>query len=169
MALWIYFDASALVKRFCSEQGSRLVNEVFRQIPYRRMICCILIFPEVVSILVRKRNDGRLKRGFFEQALVQLSNDVLSNIEISPVPVSNSLVLSSLGMLNKHNLNATYSILLRSVLNTRDLLREHGEDLLFLTSDTRLARAAGAEGIAVANPEVESLERLSRILQGGLR
>lgn len=167
MALWIYFDASALVKRFCSEQGSRLVNEAFRHIPYRRMICCILVFPEVVSILVRKRNDGRLRRGLFEQALVQLSNDILSNAEISPVPASNSLVFSSLGLLNKHNLNATDSILLRSVLNTRDLLREHGEDLLFLTSDTRLARAAGAEGVAVSNPEAESLENFRRLLEKG--
>jgi len=70
-------------------------------------------------------------------------------------------------LLNKHNLNATDSILLRSVLNTRDLLREHEEDLLFLTSDTRLARAAGSEGVAVSNPEVESLERFCRILENG--
>lgn len=37
--LWIYFDASALIKRFTVETGTDQINEVFRHIPTSQMAC----------------------------------------------------------------------------------------------------------------------------------
>ena len=59
---WIYFDASALIKRYSQETGTPLVNEVFRLLPRSRMTCSTLGILEIVSVLVRKRNDGRLNQ-----------------------------------------------------------------------------------------------------------
>jgi predicted nucleic acid-binding protein len=63
---WIYFDASALIKRYSQETGTPLVNEVFRLLPRSRMTCSTLGILEIVSVLVRKRNDGRLTQTLFE-------------------------------------------------------------------------------------------------------
>jgi predicted nucleic acid-binding protein len=59
VARWVYFDASALIKRYSQETGTAVVNAIFRDIPHRRMICSVLGLPEVISILVRKSNDRR--------------------------------------------------------------------------------------------------------------
>ncbi len=60
MAHWVYFDASALVKRYSREEGTRLVNEAFQLAGPDRKMCLSLGLLEVISVLVRKRNDGRL-------------------------------------------------------------------------------------------------------------
>jgi len=47
---WIYFDASALIKRYSQETGTPLVNEVFRLLPRSRMTCSTLGILEIVSM-----------------------------------------------------------------------------------------------------------------------
>lgn len=55
---WVYLDASALIKRYAQEKGTSLVNEVFRLLSPSRMVCSTMSILEIISALVRKRNDG---------------------------------------------------------------------------------------------------------------
>ena len=52
--LWIYFDASALIKRYSQETGTPLINEAFQRLSPRQMTCSLLGVLEIISILVRK-------------------------------------------------------------------------------------------------------------------
>jgi hypothetical protein len=74
---WIYFDASALVKHYSVEIGTPLVNEVFRRLPPSQMSCSTIGVLEIVSILIRKRNDGRLDPRLFDQAMLEFKAEVM--------------------------------------------------------------------------------------------
>lgn len=67
--VWVYFDASALVKRYSTEEGTSLVNELFNRLSMDQMMCASIGVLEIVSVLVRKRNDGRLSPKLFTQAM----------------------------------------------------------------------------------------------------
>jgi len=162
---WIYFDASALIKRYSKEKGTSLVNEAFRHIPPNRMSCSTLGILEIISILVRKRNNGRLNQALFEQAMVEFRAEVIDQDEFSATSVNDTVLLSALELIAKHNLNATDAVILRSALNLHQILREGNEELILWTSDRRLVRAAQAEGLTVFNPEEETIERLHQLLE----
>ncbi len=149
-----YFDASALIKRYSPETGTPWVNEAFVRIPLREMAMFVVSLSEVVSILVRKKNDGRLSRDLFEQAMSDFAADFISDPEPWILPVDDQLVLSSLSLIARHNLNAVDTLILRSALSFQRQLRSEERDLFFITSDKRLDcgrprdRSAGASSSA---------------------
>lgn len=161
---WIYFDASALIKRYSQESGTALVNEAFRHVPPTRMTCSTLGILETVSALVRKRNDGRLSQAAFEQAMVEFSAEAIDHEEFSVTPVNNDLLLSALDFIAKHNLNATDTVILRSALDLQQVLQVRGYNLMLWTADKRLVRAAQREGILAFDPELETIDHLHQLL-----
>ena len=161
--LWIYFDASTLVKRYAPEVGTPLVNELFRRVSLKRMTCSTLGVLEIVSILTRKRNDGRISQTLFEQAMIDFKAEVIDREEFAIAPIDDTLAFSALELITTHNLNATDAMIMRSTLNLQQALREAGHTLALWTSDKRLVRAAQAEGMVVFDPEQETIERLSAL------
>jgi hypothetical protein len=61
----LYWDASALVKRYCFEDGTETVAALFALSSGITMVVSIAGFAEMYSILVRKRNGGVLDRGTY--------------------------------------------------------------------------------------------------------
>lgn len=160
---WVYFDASALIKRYSQETGTPLVNEMFHRLPLSRMTCSTLGILEIISILVRRRNDGRLNQALFEQAMIEFRAEVIDREGFSVTSVNDALLLSAMDLITEHNLNATDAVILRSALNLQRVLQE--EDVLILwTSDKRLVRAAEREGITVFDPEEGTIGRLHQLL-----
>ena len=164
MDYWIYFDASALIKRYSREDGTAFVNETFQLAAPDRRMCLNLGLLEVISILVRKRNDGRLSEEQFRIAMVAFRAEVIDDESFSSLSVDDALILSASRLIEKHNLNATDAILLRSVLETRQTLQQSEGDLLLLTSDKRLVRAAKEEGVPVLDPELDPQSLLHQMM-----
>ncbi len=117
--MWVYFDASALVKRYSSEVGVTLINEIFQQISRNQMTCSTIGVLEMISILVRKRNDGRLPTDLYNQAVLTLNQELIQDKEFRIAPVNDDLLLSAIELIAKHNLNATDTVILRSCLDLR--------------------------------------------------
>jgi predicted nucleic acid-binding protein len=161
---WVYFDASALIKRYSQETGTPLVNEVLRFLPRSQMTCSTLGILEIVSILVRKRNDGRLNQTLYEQAMIEFRAEVIDHEEFSAASVNDALLFSALDLIAKHNLNATDAVILRSALDLQQVLQEAGDKLMLWTSDKRLVRAAQREGITAFDPEEETIGHLHQLL-----
>jgi predicted nucleic acid-binding protein len=162
--LWIYFDASALIKRYSQESGTQLINEAFQRLSPRQMTCSLLGVLEIVSILVRKRNDGRLAQILFEQAMAEFKAEVIDSEEFLATSVDDIIVLSSLDLIAKHNLNSNDAIILRSALNLNLILQSQGDVLSLWTSDRRFIRAAQNEGLTVFDPEIETIDALKLLL-----
>ena len=115
-----FLDASALIKRYSHEPGSFLVNELFRHATSVEMACATIGVLEVVSILTRKRNDGRLPEPLFAQAMANFKAEVLDAADFSIAPLADSQVLTALPLITRHNLNATDAILLRAAMDMAD-------------------------------------------------
>jgi predicted nucleic acid-binding protein len=160
----IFFDASALVKRYSEETGSPTVDEVFHYLPLNQITCSGLSVLEIASVLVRKRNDGRLSQRSFQQAMIEFKAEVIDHQEFSTAPVDDILLLSALDLIAKHNINATDAVILRSALNLQQLLQGTGDKLILWTADKRLARAAQREGLTVFDPEMETIGHLHQLL-----
>jgi uncharacterized protein len=159
-----FFDSSALVKHYSTEDGTPLVNAIFQRVPLFRMSCSMLTILEVTSILVRKRNDGRMTDKMLRAALDELEHEITKNEDFVAVSVDDALLLSAIDFIAKHNLNASDCVILRAALFYRDILQKTGDDLLFWASDARLLRAAEREGLTVFDPEIDTLLKLDNLL-----
>lgn len=162
--LHLYFDASALSKRYSQEPGASLVDEAFRLVPAGQMMISALGILEVASILRRMRNDGRLPVVLYKQVVAEFNNEVITSGRFLTPEINNQIAISALSLISKHNLNASDVVILRSAINTQNALRKQGDDLMLWTSDNRLVRAAVAEGITVFNPERDSITLLQQLL-----
>lgn len=160
----IFFDASALVKRYASEDGTELVNELFRHLPRARMTCLMIGVLEIVSVLARKRNDGRLTKELFAQAILELNREILDEDTFPIASIDDELAQSALPLIVQHNINSTDAIVLRSCLNLQASLAEQGDRLILWSCDKRLLRAARQEGVDIFDPEAETLSQLSILL-----
>ena len=156
-------DASALVKRYVVESGSDTMNRLFDSVDARRMSCLMLGAAEVASVLIRKRNAGRISSKAFAAAQDALLREVILATEFATLPASNEDVLAALAFLDQHSLSATDAVLLRVTLDIQD--GAVAEDrIVVVASDGRLLRAARAEGLDVIDAEGITPEALDTLL-----
>lgn len=117
MGRWVYFDASALIKRYSPEVGTPIVNALFERTYPGQMTCATLGVLEVVASLTRKQNDGRLSRSAYEQALIEVRTEIIDQAEFRLAALSDELFFRALDLIARHNLNATDAVILRSALD----------------------------------------------------
>lgn len=162
---YFYWDASALAKRYAPELGTSLVNHLFANVVPDRMMCLIVGTGEVISILVRRKNDNRINADDFSQALVDFRAEVIDSVAFQLVSVEDVLILASHPLIAQHALNATDALVLRSALDVAPIARPAGNDIVLVASDRRLLRAAQAEGLQTFNPEVDTQTYLDALIQ----
>lgn len=159
-----YMDASALAKRYAPEAGSALIDEILDRVPANYIIVLNLGTGEVVSILVRKKNAGVVSDALFRQALVDFEAEIVRAPDISKIPVGNRLATASFGFIVAHSINSTDAITLKSAVAIAHKLRTAGNDLVLVTSDQRLLRAAQTEGLQTFDPETQDATALAAFI-----
>lgn len=162
----VYWDASALVKRYASETGTLFANAVFANVAPTRMMCLSIGTGEVISAFVRKRNAGLIDQEVFAQALVEFRAEVIDSAEFKIVATTDNLIFASHPLIERYSLNATDATILRSVLDAATAARLSAHGLILLTADDRLLRAARQEGITAFNPEADAVARFTAALAG---
>jgi predicted nucleic acid-binding protein len=145
---FVYFDASALVKRYVNEPGTAVVNHLFATVPPPQRIVLTVGVGETVSVIVRRRNTGALTVAAAAQAVANFRSEVLDHPDVAKIDTGAAAVGTSLAHIDRHSLNATDALVLVTALDFAAQLRPAGHDLLLITSDRRLTAAAGAEGVA---------------------
>ena len=136
MVYYFYYDASALVKRYTQELGSDKINFLFANVPHNRLMCLILGAIEIIWVLVRKKNDNRLTNADFRQAGINLDYEVIDDQSgFRTIPVPNSLIWSSMDLIETHSLNSVDAIVLRSALDTAAACHAAGNELILVASD----------------------------------
>lgn len=159
---WIFFDASALAKRYAAETGMPLVNVAFALVPARKMACSAISMLETLSILVRKRNGGHIDQRSYEDAVLKFQTEVAVNAEFMITSVNDQLLQDTEAFIFKYNINATDAVILQSALALQQTLPAAAGVVLW-TADKRLARAAQGERLVVTDPEISTLDEVQRL------
>lgn len=156
-----FLDGSALAKRYVAEPGTALLDYLFDHVAVDRLVVLNVGFAEVVSILVRKKNAGLLSAVTFSQALLHLGQEIIHAANLRKLEPANSLVIGALTHIETHSVNATDAIVLHAALGLSHHLRGRGDDVVLVTSDQRLLRAARAETLITFNPEIQDQAALT--------
>jgi predicted nucleic acid-binding protein len=159
-----FLDGSALAKRYVPEIGSALMDVLLDTVPEQRLYLLNLGYAEVASVLVRKKNAGRISAAVFTQALLNLEREVIRSLGKHLLAFDNSVASDALALIVKHATNATDAVVLRLALDIAQLLRAGGDDLVLVASDQRLLRAAQAEGLVTFNPESQDRTALTPLI-----
>jgi predicted nucleic acid-binding protein len=158
-----YLDASALAKRYVPEPGTARMNYLFRRLPPNRLVVLSGGVAEVLSILVRGRNAGRITAAQYAQAVLDFHREVIRGAVVKRT-ARLRLVVRALSLIQRHSINSTDAILLRSALGLASWARRRGDDFFLVTADRRLLTAARAEGLATFDPETQSDAELDALL-----
>lgn len=158
-------DASALAKRFVSEAGTPNLDALFERANPERFIVLDIGIAEVVSVLVRKRNQAKLAPGLLVQALRELETQVIDDEAVSKVSSDMEIVLAAMKLIEPYSLNASDSILLSIAIELVTVLRAQGDDLVVVASDQRLLRAARAVHLQVFDPEIDTESALVSLIE----
>lgn len=142
----LYLDSSSLVKLYLEEAESALVREWVDAA--EAVATSRVAFPETLSALVRRRNEGDLDTPTFDRLREAFDVDWPSFV-LMPVKerAAGELVV-------KHLLRGFDAVHLAAALDLRALL--NSDDVVFSSFDNRLVAAARAAGIAVLVPEEPS-------------
>ncbi len=119
---------------------------------------------EVLSLLVRKRNDKRLSASGFARSLTAFGAEVIHAADLRQLAADNALVLAALPLIQAYSINATDAVILRSAMSLAASLRARGDDLVLVASDHRLLKAARAEGVLTFDPEAQTQPDLDPLL-----
>jgi predicted nucleic acid-binding protein len=153
--LILYLDASALIKRYFTEKGSRALSARFDR--GGKIYTSLLTFGEVHAAMSRARRTGKLSAVQLHRIREEFRSDW--EIGLSPVEV-NVLTMKALPRLvEEYPLKAGDAIHLSTAFWLKDTLgaRAHSgqieNSVEFGVADARLAEVAAYCGLQVFNPE----------------
>lgn len=132
----LFLDSSALAKRYVEEAGSERLESMLGGA--ERLGLSVLVVPEVVSGLRRRRRERDLTEAQYVAAKAALLRDVTDS-EI--VAVVDTVVAAAIGILERSNVRALDAIHIAAAL-------EWSADL-FATADERQLQAAERAGLTV--------------------
>ena len=128
-------DSSSFAKRYVQETGSDQLYQVLQNAT--ELALCVVVVPEIISGLNRRKREGFLSLENYNLAKKQLLNDVRDSTILQITP---SVVLRSIKLLEANILRAMDSFHIACAL-------EWQADL-FITSDKKQFEAAVNAGIS---------------------
>jgi predicted nucleic acid-binding protein len=160
----LFWDASALAKRYVAELGSDTVDALFASVPAPQMTGTVLGYAETYSTLIRRHNRGSIGRPTFTMAKTALRNEVIDSPDFVLLTIDDAAILAGVALMEQHNLNATDAAILALVLRYIGALPPGAPACLLITADHRLLSAAQAEGLTTLDPEVVAAIDVSALL-----
>jgi predicted nucleic acid-binding protein len=159
-----YFDSSALAKGYVKEKGTAIVERILKNTIAKQWRVLVLGLLETVSIFVRKKNSGVISLTIFRSNLQAFRKDFIDNRDLLKIEVTSDLAMDALPLIEKHSINSTDAVVLRSALDLAAHERKQDNELILVTADNRLITAAKAEGLQVINPETAKLAEVEKLL-----
>lgn len=139
LAVILYFDTSALLKRYFRETHS---NEVIsRWKSAVQIITSFVTYAETMASIYRKKREANLSEPFIEQITSSFQRDWKSFLRVE---VNRELNLYIDRVVQTHPLRGFDAIHLASALVTWERIPEN---FVFVCFDHRLTRAASLEGL----------------------
>ena len=167
--IYFWLDASAVVKRYIVEpKGTPEMQYFFNKVPSQQMmICDPATVGEVRFIFVKYKNredNMRITAAYFDQIKQLFETEVSQHPEVIKVSPTKDQTDASLEFIEEYSINSTDAIILRCALDKAGELRTSGHDLILVSSDERLLRAAQNEKLLVFNPETDTQTALDVLI-----
>jgi predicted nucleic acid-binding protein len=140
------------------------MNRLFERVSPLSLIGLLEGIGEVISILVRHKNAGRITATAFQQAMLDFRSEVIGSDEVEKVHPMTDQVSASWRIIERYSLNSTDAIILRCALDKAIELRTGGHDLVLVTADGRRLKAAQADGLLTFNPETDDQATLDALI-----
>ena len=153
--IYFWLDANAIAKRYVVEKGTPLINHFFIRVSAERIICLFDSMDETRSVIVRKRNRGEITLSGFNQAIQQFEMEIVNSPEVLQVHATVNQKVAARELIDNYSINSTDAYILQCVLDKAKELRAAGDDLILISSDKRLLRAAQSERLLTFDPETD--------------
>jgi uncharacterized protein len=148
----LFWDASALIKRYLRELGSPTVNALFNDPLAPQQATTPWGFAETFSVLVRRQNQGILDPPSFTASVSALQTEVVDSGDFGFLSIDDATVFASPLLIQQHNLNVTDAAIVALLLEFLPTFAP-SDALILVAADVRLVRAAASEGLTTLNPE----------------
>ena len=148
---YLYFDSSALAKRYYEEIGTDFVNELCRQENIAIVISDITV-AELGSAFAKKLREGNITE---DEYIIMLDNLMKKYLkEYVRIAIDFEILVLATHLAKKNSLRAYDSVQLACAMNFRETiaLREPESNVAFVVADYTLEKAAIEEGFKTINP-----------------
>jgi hypothetical protein len=150
----IYLDTSALVKRYCEEEGSELINALFES--DNELITSSWTLAEAIAAIDRKVVKRQISAEERDFIIAVLLAEVAEHLTL--LRFSDEFIDAIIARILAHHLSANDALHLVSC--------SMSQAPIFLTSDKALARAANEAGLRAFDVEVrDEREAVQRLLE----
>jgi predicted nucleic acid-binding protein len=140
----IYFDSSALVKRYIEEEGSDKVNALLKEGSFA--VVSSLAYSEILAAITRRHKAGDIETCGLERIKKAFKADW---VFLTVVEMHKEIFQSIDEVITRHALKGASSIHLSTALWLKKTTKE---DVVFVASDLELLKAARAEKLEIYNP-----------------
>ncbi|MGA2731803.1 MAG: type II toxin-antitoxin system VapC family toxin [Syntrophobacteraceae bacterium] len=142
----IYFDSSALVKRYIEEKGSDKVNALLEE----KSVAATsrLTYAEILAAITRRHKTGDIETPAFEKIKKAFKADWKS---FTVVEMRTEVFEFVDTVIDRHALKGADSVHLSTALWLKQTMKE---DVIFVASDLELLKAAKAEKLSILNPRI---------------
>ena len=141
---YLFFDTSALVKRYYEEDGSEKVDELIEDEESTVVISSLSVI-ETTSAFRRKHNQGEIAQDTMNQLLSIFFEEAIEDFVI--VPIDESFMEYSFDLTLTEDLRTLDSLQLSAALTVNQ------EDLNFVSADRKLNTVAEEQGLETRNPQ----------------
>ncbi|OQY31001.1 MAG: hypothetical protein B6243_09155 [Anaerolineaceae bacterium 4572_5.2] len=149
---YFYLDASAIIKRYLTEQGSEWVFRLAEYNAENILILGEITLAEVAAALAsRRRATNGISDEEYKVALLDFLSHCQSEYQLTPI--ERSIIDLAVSLTQRHRLRGYDAVQLAAALNASQTLADAGlSPLTFVAADKDLLSAAQLEGMSVENP-----------------
>lgn len=145
----LFFDTSALVKRYYDEPGTELVDSLVTDDDTKVILTSIAVI-ETVSAFRRKYNREDIGDAVLDDLLASFFEEALSDFPI--LPTEESLLANSFDLVLNDDLRTLDSLQLSAAVSvSKDV-----EDMVFVCADGELVSVAKSKGLDTINSDEET-------------
>lgn len=134
----VYFDTSALMKRYITEDSTPAVCACWDAAEV--LVSCWLLYPEMIATFARKRREGVIPATHIDTAEISFRRDWLL---LTRIACDDALIRRIDAIHVRHALRGADSTHLAAAIAYREM---SGEPLTFACADAQLRTAAAGEG-----------------------
>ena len=128
------------------------------------MICRPVTIGEVISIFVRRKNNREITTVDFNRIKQLFETEISQQPDVVKVYPTNSQTDDSVEFIETYSINSADAIILQCAIDRVIEIQMDGDNLVLVSSDKGLIKAAQNEGLLTFDPETDNQAALDVLI-----